>query len=386
MLGSTLGLAELPGVAHAARFPLYTTGAQALTAPHLAATFNWADAGQGFEWAPFGQWWSGAFGERAAGYFARAATLAVGPTSLHAFSWGSFVEALAYFDPAGSAADVAALPRAALFQYISMGVFRGPWLAAKEAQTYAGFKGGDSAWNHNHLDLGSFVYDCNGTRFAADLGADNYALPGYFDDKVRWGYYRLNSRGHNVVLVDNTSQPFPAQAAVTAFNASGAAPVDAAAQVNLTAALAAHARAAARTFVSLNDTRALLVVDDFEWGTGSAPRNLTWQLHTMAAATVLPPPQQGVALRARDGSQALLLLLPAQSACPSFAGFSLTDLGPLLPPPFDSAAGYTRIDGLALAPAQAGAQCTRLAFALGEVGVVQALAGAAPVQLDALFA
>jgi hypothetical protein len=40
VLGSTLGLAELPGVAHAARFPVYTTGAQALTAPHLAMTFN----------------------------------------------------------------------------------------------------------------------------------------------------------------------------------------------------------------------------------------------------------------------------------------------------------------------------------------------------------
>ena len=390
VLNSTLGLADLPGVAHAARFPLYTTGAQALTAPRSASTFNWADAGQGFVWAPFAQWWSGAFGERAAGYFARAATLAVGPGALHGFAWASFVEALAYFDPLGSAADVLALPRAVQFPYINMGVFRGPWLAAKEGQTYAGFKGGDSAWNHNHLDLGSFVYDCNGTRFAADMGADNYALPGYFDDKVRWSYYRLNSRGHNVVLLDNSSQPFPATAAITAFNASGAAPVDAAARVDLTLAYAAHARAASRTLVSLNDTRALLIVDEWSWGGGgggAAPRNLTWQLHTAAAATVLPPPQAGVALLARDGSRALLALLPAQSACPSLAGVSVTDLAPLLPPPFDSAAGYLRIDALALAPAQGGAQCTRLAFALGEEGLVQAMAdaGAAPVQLDQLF-
>ena len=80
-----------------------------------------------------------------------------------------------------------------------------------------------------------------------------------------------------------------------------------------------------------------------------------------------------VALRTKDGSLALLAYLPAQSNCPSFAGFSATDLAPLFPPPYDPAVGYTRLDGMALLPSAAGAQCTKLAFALGEEGLVRAL-------------
>jgi hypothetical protein len=135
------------------------TGAQALTGGASAQQFNWADAGAGADWAPFASWWSIAFSERAAGFFAREQTLARGPGQLHALgAWGGFAEALAFYDAQGTAADVAALPRAVVYDFANVGVFRGPWLAPKAAQTYAGFKGGNSKWNHNHLDLGSFVY------------------------------------------------------------------------------------------------------------------------------------------------------------------------------------------------------------------------------------
>jgi hypothetical protein len=49
------------------------------------------------------------------------------------------------------------------------------------------FKAGDNKANHSHLDLGSFVFDAAGVRWAMDLGADNYNLPGYFG-KQRWDY------------------------------------------------------------------------------------------------------------------------------------------------------------------------------------------------------
>ena len=371
VFNSTLGLAELPGVAHAARFPAYASGAQAITAPAESATYNWADAEEGYVWSPFAQWWSLHFQERGAGYFSRQGTLSVGPSALQRFAWGGFAEALLFFDPLGAPSDIDALPRAASFSYINMGVFRGPWFAAKARQTYAAFKGGNSAWNHNHLDLGSFVFDTNGTRFACDMGADNYALPGYFDNAVRWKYYRLNSHGHNVVLFDNATQPAARASSLLFFNATGDAPVDAAAALDLSAAYSPTASQATRTFTSYNDTRALLLVDAFVYGASAAPRNLTWQMHTRAAARVLSA--HAVALTARDGSTALLAFVPALSSCPSFAGFAVTDLGPLLPPPFDSAQGYSRVDGLALAPAQAGAQCVRMAFALGDAEVVQEL-------------
>lgn len=39
-----------------------------------------------------------------------------------------------------------------------------------------GCKGGNNSWNHAHMDVGSFVYDWNGQRWAEDMGADNYGL------------------------------------------------------------------------------------------------------------------------------------------------------------------------------------------------------------------
>ena len=84
--------------------------------------------------------WGTFLGDAAAGYVSRVGTLSIGPNLLAAPAWGGFAEALAFFDPAGGPSDVADLPRAANFSFINMGVFRGPWLAPKELQTYLGFK------------------------------------------------------------------------------------------------------------------------------------------------------------------------------------------------------------------------------------------------------
>ena len=66
---------------------------------------------------------------------------------------------------------------------------------------FVGFKGGDNKVNHSHADLGTFVLDAMGYRWAMDLGPDDYNLPGYFG-KERWNYYRLRTEGHNTLVVD----------------------------------------------------------------------------------------------------------------------------------------------------------------------------------------
>jgi heparinase II/III-like protein len=70
---------------------------------------------------------------------------------------------------------------------------------------YVGFKAGTNSDHHGHLDLGSFVLDSDGQRWAIDLGPDTkagvYVLPGYGDFKTgkRWIYFRTNNHGHNTV-------------------------------------------------------------------------------------------------------------------------------------------------------------------------------------------
>ena len=126
----------------AARFPLYSTGANALSG--TAQTYNWADAGVEQLWTPFAQWWGGApFLDAAAGYWSRLGSRVVGPSYLAAPAWGGFAEALVFYTGTGSAADVTALATSKLYDVINVGVFRSAWDALSSQQHFLSFKGGN---------------------------------------------------------------------------------------------------------------------------------------------------------------------------------------------------------------------------------------------------
>ena len=70
--------------------------------------------------------------------------------------------------------------------------------------SFLGFKGGFNGAPHGDLDIGSFVYDVDGERWAFDFGKENYNLPGYWDmnqEGLRWQYYRKNALGHNTLVI-----------------------------------------------------------------------------------------------------------------------------------------------------------------------------------------
>ncbi|OWA37286.1 hypothetical protein B9G55_04270 [Saccharibacillus sp. O16] len=66
-------------------------------------------------------------------------------------------------------------------------------------QIVLAIKTGES-WNHNHLDVGTFMLTVGGTMYADDSGHCAYSKPLYN------GYYR-QSAAHNVVLLDGRGQP-----------------------------------------------------------------------------------------------------------------------------------------------------------------------------------
>lgn len=54
---------------------------------------------------------------------------------------------------------------------------------------------------HHHCDCGSFVLDINGTRFADDLGADDYNI----ENELKYSSYQLyrkRGEGHNIMIFD----------------------------------------------------------------------------------------------------------------------------------------------------------------------------------------
>ena len=73
---------------------------------------------------------------------------------------------------------------------------------------FLGFKAGDDRTDHGALDVGTFVFDVGGVRWATDLGSNDYSLPGYWDmDAGRWRYYRKRAEGHDTLVVDPDGEP-----------------------------------------------------------------------------------------------------------------------------------------------------------------------------------
>lgn len=92
------------------------------------------------------------------------------------------------------------------------------WLAAKT---------GRPDWSHNHLDVGSFIVDCDGERWGIDVGADSYSLPKFWDKEPgggRWNYFRNNNLTHNTISIDDNIANSAGQGELIRSDKDGAKP------------------------------------------------------------------------------------------------------------------------------------------------------------------
>ncbi len=201
-LGSDFGLLSIPGFSRAGFFPIYETGPS-------GTTFNFADAQPEArpERAPQMFWLARTFHQPA---FAAFELPHVNPTNISI--WDLLYAGIEPL-PSGQTAT-ASLPLFTVFHGVQdVGIARSSW--DDPAATWVALKGGDNSAGHAHLDLGSFVFEVSGERWAVDPGRDEYSLPGYFG-KERWRYFRTGTRAHNTLIVDNQNQPVDAKAKITA--------------------------------------------------------------------------------------------------------------------------------------------------------------------------
>jgi hypothetical protein len=253
-LGTDFGLKEMPGFAQTGDFRVHSVGP-------LGRTFNYADAAEGAGTAPQMLWLAREFDRPL--YARHERDLAERRPEIFHLLWSPGT---------GKETRDAQLPRDAFFRSIDVAFFRSAW--DDRRAVYVGFKGGDNRANHSHLDLGTFVLDALGERWAVDLGGDDYDLPGYFG-KQRWTYYRLRTEGHNTLTINGSNQDPTAKAPVVAFLSS---PDRAFAVADLTAAYASVARRALRG-VALLDRRRVLVQDEVD---AVEPAEVVWNFHTAA--------------------------------------------------------------------------------------------------------
>src|SRR5215471_52599 len=194
-LGTDFGLSSLPGFEHAGEFRIYFQGP--------TGTFDYADAHPSAGSSPEMFWLAHRFSQPVFAWDElRHLTSNRSPSALDLI-WGQAT---------GKSPSAAGWPLTRMFQGVNVAFLRSDWESPDAF--WIGVKGGDNHANHSHLDLGSFVLDARGVRWALDLGSDNYNLPGYFG-KQRFTYYRLRTESHNTVLIDGENQDTKAQAPMT---------------------------------------------------------------------------------------------------------------------------------------------------------------------------
>ena len=331
-LGQEFGLGDAPGLAETGIFRLHVEGPPLSTSNRAGLLFNFSDSPESHSGTWCLRWLAQRYQKPVCSWVANRRKKAEAMDLL-------------WFSPDEPPPDALGIPPNARFDGTGLVMLRGhwhangspwqPWTSPGTARdldvTYVGIRAGcNTVTNHHgHLDLGGFVLDCGGARWAIDIppfapadanGASpgetaDYNLPGYFDPRtdLRFTCYRAGTVGHNTLVVNGGNQALEVEAKIVAFAAT---PALAMTVLDLTAAYAGDCTTVRRGF-ALIDRKHVLIVDELTTR-GSLP--VTWQMHTRAKVTLDGPAaeltqQDDPASPAR---QVFLQVLP-----PLSAGFEL---------------------------------------------------------------
>ena len=277
-LGTTFGLYELPGVALTGGYPSLMLGPS-------GKTFNYSDGNEGAPSFYTSLLYLARKARRPDWALREAAVLGADLRGGTSVSEENALWALLW----GDALDAAAPDLTPLDWYSgdanAVAVFRE---SRRPHAAFLGVKGGHANANHGHMDVGSFVFDLDGQRWASDLGMQNYAsleslgkdvvdLWNSGQNSTRWSVFRLGNASHNLVVVDGAREQVAARAAIVP-RAEGDV---SSAELDLSAVYGSAVCASARrTFTLDRPNRTARIRDVF---TGLRPgAALRWQMATKA--------------------------------------------------------------------------------------------------------
>lgn len=171
---------------------------------------------------------------------------------------------------------------------LPMGVMRSAWNDPNA--TYLAIKGGTPNNSHGHMDVGSFILETDGVRWALDLGTESYNkmraakldLWNYSQHSNRWSTFRCGPEGHNILRFDTARQD------ISGFGTIQELPADNGAMGNvldLSSLYKSKVDQVSRTIKMLPDHS--ISIED-QWTTGANPVEASFQWLTLAKATLKP--------------------------------------------------------------------------------------------------
>ena len=191
---------------------------------------------------------------------------------------------------------------------VPIAIFRSSWTDLRA--TYVGLKAGSPSANHAHMDIGAFVLDSDGVRWAEDLGAEDYygiesrdmKLWDRTQDSDRWTIFRLSNLGHNTLVIDGQLQSVEGEAPIAQFSDDATHPF---AIVDMTPAYREQVQSAQRG-IALLSSREVLIQDEL---TGLRPGSrVRWAMITPGTPEKLG--KQGLTLRQKEERLNLTILSP----------------------------------------------------------------------------
>ena len=150
---------------------------------------------------------------------------------------------------------------------------------------YLGIKAGVNGTSHGHLDIGNFEFDALGERWAVDLGADNYDLPGYFvfekDNGQRWTYFRTGSLSHNVPIINGDNQRVDGRGFFTDFSFTTENPY---LILDISDPYRIYVKSLMRGIKLIDTNRSLIIQDAYSLKT---PQECYWGITTEASIEII---------------------------------------------------------------------------------------------------
>jgi hypothetical protein len=310
-LGTDFGLEKMPGFSDAGNFRIELEGPS-------GQVFNFADGGPKIGPAAQMLWFARTFNRPDYDAFER--IMATDKPGIFHLIW---------FNPQYGTPDaddrLEKLPASQWFKAVQVAFLR----AGKSADgserhgtgiTFVGFKGGDNKANHSHLDLGTFVMDALGRRWAMNMGSDDYNLPGYFG-KQRWTYYRLRTEGQNTITLDGDNQVLSAKSPIIAFDDSEDHPF---AVADLSDGYLPKAKQVQRG-IAIVEPGVVKVQDEIDL---AQPAEIVWHFHTDATVEAS---ESTAVLTQPDVSGKGTVTLNAKIVSPPGAKFEVVSASPAPP-------------------------------------------------------
>jgi hypothetical protein len=135
---------------------------------------------------------------------------------------------------------------------IPVSIHRSSW--TDRSAVFFGLKAGSPSGPHGQMDIGSFVLDADGQRWAVDLGAENYHLVETHRAN-RWTVFRQNSLSHNTLVIGDELQVVSGKTRIVRFSDDPAFPHSV---VDMSPVYAGQAATAHRGMALLRDGRVLI--------------------------------------------------------------------------------------------------------------------------------